>query len=237
MVGSSTALTTALPTMGSLTGLAYETASGAGFGAADSVLSNGFQNLQNGKNFGANAASAAELGAEMGAGTGALSGFIGRAVTIQSRRALNPGGPAEIELWCQDGGSSFGHIKTSFRSIGNQEDGIFDLVGSRGAGQTDATLQRFDEPPPLFNGYRRTPTASKSIIPADYHAGLAKVRNPFAGRVRGPNGQQTMPGGNYIKGWNDCTTYSREILYGSGISAPLWAKTPSTLKYWYENLR
>ncbi|GAA1619603.1 RHS repeat-associated core domain-containing protein [Actinoplanes couchii] len=213
-----------------------ETAIGAGFGALDSVMTNGAINSYYGRNFGAGAATAAWQGALGGAVGGAIGGTLGRGPIARTNRVVRAGrtGP----------GGQVGHVvQDTFHSVwhsvaaARQQPGAWSFTHLVFAGSG------YKGKSSVFLGGMGTSASRRSLTEIMNYAG---TRRTAMIEVPGLNAQRAVAYGNAALAQgslgpfnfltNGCTSYARGVLRAAGLEPPVWALTATGIDFWLRTL-
>lgn len=207
-----------------------EVASGIAVGGTDGVVTNGVINVVNARDFGEQAGAAFGMGALAGGLSGALGGLLGRGVAFRNARTLSAMGPRNDEVvagWT-DGQYFFGHSIAGRSALtANRANQYFEQALLPGGGRGFRAWATGG-----MNGVLRRADAQPGDMLLSLHVDNAALRG-FRRAELALSNAGPQPTGMFV---NDCTSNAIRMLEGTGLTAPLWARTPPTLALWFRSL-
>ncbi|GIG88105.1 RHS repeat domain-containing protein [Plantactinospora endophytica] len=221
--GAGLALAPAAASLGTLGGLALETALGGALGMADSLATTVTMNHLAGQDLLGGWQTALWAGAAAGGVAGFLGGMLSRGASLRTNRALarGRGGTGRLYVLDQD-------VPPMGHSI---------LLGEEASGAqwTTQLIRGGKNPTPSIGSTGKTLAElqkSKSFMPvrggASFEMATGTVNNLGAWAA----GRATQNAGTYQHLINDCTTWAKEVLRQVDIYPPAWAFDPRTLGWW-----
>lgn len=190
-------------------------------GAADSVITNGCLNVVHGKNFADNIGTNLWVGALTG---GIMSGIGGLGHGLRNARAMGAGGARTEAI-----GVGRNHIgqKISHASVWKEYPGT----------------GRYGRPVNLRRGTDHVPSevgdkSVKRLLDNQYFNDniqayrRIEVSNNMYRRMVLPRRTRTSRRQDFNIITNNCTTYAVDMLARTGISSPIWVRSPSILMMW-----